>query len=68
MKSFKIYIGLFCLLVCNYAFAYKYSSPNHPVHVKSYGKKNGKYVSPHYRSKPNQHTKEYNREMKHAEA
>jgi hypothetical protein len=66
-NSLKVILLLSCLYIYNSAFAYKYYSPNHPVHVKQYFKNSGKYVNPYYRSKPNQHSKEYNKEMRSVE-
>lgn len=64
----KLLIFVLASAVSAQVFAYRYPSANHSVHVRPYVKRSGGFVQQYYRSKPNQHTKEYNRENRNAES
>lgn len=59
----KVIIATIIFIFSFPGWAYKNYSPNHPVHVKPYYKKNGKHVDDYCRSRPHQYN--FNDGIKH---
>jgi len=63
MKNLLIGFAVLCFSLP--ALAYRHSSPDHPVHVHGYDKKDGTHVDSYYRSKPHQHDNDGYRKEDH---
>lgn len=55
LKRMSIFFIVMFSCISIASWAANYPSPSHPVHVKPYFKKDGKFVKNHYRSKPKQY-------------